>query len=140
MHPRQDTLGIVIHCTGTTPSQDIGVAELDRLARATGYFAIRYHWVIDRYGLVHKGRDEELYAPHTRNLATRHTTIGVILVGGGCEDDPLVREDNFTMAQMAALGELVDEVQGRHDNSLYVSGAVDPKTSVPAEVIEPLAT
>lgn len=122
---RTYTRSIVIHGTGTTPSQDIGFLELDRLARAKGYFGIIYHYVISRSGDVIKGRPENIYAPHCNDRDTRHSSIAVCLVGGGKEDDPLVIEDNFTLAQMAAAGQVVSEIQTRHGWGLEVLGAND---------------
>ena len=51
---RQDTSYIVIHCSQTRPSQDIGAKDIDRWHRERGWLKIGYARVIKRDGNIKK--------------------------------------------------------------------------------------
>jgi len=102
MHRAIDT--IIIHCAYTTPSMDIGVAEIDGWHRDRGWDGIGYHMVIRRNGVVEAGRDTEKAGAHAKGHNAG--SIGVCLVGGKAEDEDRA-DTNFTAAQWKALAELV---------------------------------
>jgi len=109
MAKRSSTELIVIHCTATRPSQDVGRDELDAWHRHKGWFGIGYHFVIRRDGTLELGRDEEKAGAHARGF--NHNSVAVALVGGCAEDDIKVAENNFTTAQFDSLEELIKELQ-----------------------------
>ena len=100
---RKDTDYIVIHCSATSPDQDIGATDIDRWHRKQGWACIGYHYVIRRNGFVEKGRPLEQVGAHVSGY-NQHT-VGVCMVGGVDVNEKA--EDNFTDEQFKALKELV---------------------------------
>ena len=45
MNNRKETKHIVIHCSATKPTMDIGAYEIDRWHRERGWLEIGYHFV-----------------------------------------------------------------------------------------------
>ncbi len=113
---REQTEWIVVSCTQTDQATDIGLKELDRRDRLTGYFRCIYHYIIRRNGELEYGhRDHEEPAMGLRGLNA--VSISVCLVGGNGGDD-------FTSAQMAKLRELVLQLKEEYPeaqvrNNLY---------------------
>lgn len=103
---------IIVHCSATPASLDIGAAEIDRMHRVPkpagpGMRKIGYHEVIRRSGLVEFGRAEAEPGAHTIGTAPdgrsyNQSSIGICLIGGA--DSAGRGEANFMPAQMAALG------------------------------------
>lgn len=94
---------IIVHCSATPASLDIGAAEIDAMHRQRGFAGIGYHWVIRRDGRAEAGRSEADIGAHAagRNAGS----IGVCLIGGA--DSAGRGEANFTPSQMATLGRLL---------------------------------
>lgn len=111
MTPRKTTDKIIVHCSATPPSMDVGVKEITRWHRERGFLAIGYHWVIRRDGTVEEGRKENLIGAHCEQV--NRTSVGVCLVGGV---DTIDRKpaDNFTPDQMLALKGLLDDLAVRY--------------------------
>ena len=53
---RKTTDYIIIHCTATRPSQDIGFEEVNNWHRARGWIGCGYHFIIKRDGKIEDGR------------------------------------------------------------------------------------
>lgn len=99
---------VVIHCSATRPSQDIGRAEINEWHKARGWAGIGYHYVIRRNGLVENGRPVAQAGAHVEGHNA--TTIGVVLVGGLDEQGkpaPL-----YDARQLAALQGLLVRLKG----------------------------
>ncbi|CAB4139279.1 lysozyme [uncultured Caudovirales phage] len=108
---------IVIHCAATSPSMDIGAAEIDRWHRARGWFGCGYHFVIRRNGVLESAstsRCRPLFqaGAHVGDCGPgwNARSIGICLAGGVSEADPpgfsantSKPEDNFTEAQRSTL-------------------------------------
>jgi N-acetylmuramoyl-L-alanine amidase len=105
---RKSTDFIIIHCSATRPSQDIGVAEIDRWHRQRGFLSVGYHYVIRRDGTLETGRS--LYAAGAHARGFNHNSVGICMVGGVTEGDVNVAEDNFTDTQKEALVGLVESL------------------------------
>lgn len=101
---RKTTKHIVLHCSATRPSQDVGAADIRKWHKAKGWSDIGYHYVIRRDGKVEKGRGVYEIGAHV--AGHNSNTVGVCLVGGLNEKD-WKPEDNFTKEQWAALKTLV---------------------------------
>jgi len=99
---------VVVHCSATKPSMDIGAKEIDFWHRQKGWFAIGYHYVVRRDGTVEEGRDCNRPGAHARGH--NHNSLGVCLIGG--VDDKGKPEDNFTTEQYQALYDLLDQLTG----------------------------
>lgn len=92
---------IVVHCSATPPSMDIGAAEIDTWHRKRGFRRIGYQDVIRRNGIIEAGRPHSVPGAHTLGLNSK--SIGVCLIGGVSQDDRHTAEDNFTEAQFISL-------------------------------------
>lgn len=107
---------LVIHCSATPPSMQIGAAEIrrwhtDPKPRGEGWADIGYHYVIRRSGKVETGRPVSRPGAHVRGF-NKHS-IGVCLVGGvNADNEPA---DNFTKSQLRALVRLVNRLRKAHD-------------------------
>lgn len=110
MASRKSTDYIVIHCSATPPSMDIGKKEIDRWHRDRGWNGIGYHYVIRRDGIVEEGRGLKEQGAHVAGY--NHNSIGICLVGGVSEEFPRAAEANYTTAQWAVLEKLVTELSG----------------------------
>ena len=98
---RKDTKYIMIHCTATKPSMDIGFDEVDRCHRARGFLSCGYHRIIRRDGTIEQGRQDNEVGAHCRGR--NHDAISISLVGGVTEDNVEVWENNFTGEQWETL-------------------------------------
>lgn len=91
---------IVIHCSATPPSMDIGAEEI-RLwhTKQNGWSDIGYHFVIRRDGRQEEGRPLERIGAHAKGF--NKNSIGICYVGG--VDENLDPEDNRTDCQKDQL-------------------------------------
>ena len=108
----EDIEYIVVHCSATRPSMDIGAAEIRRWHTSPDpndpskpWRDIGYHYVIRRDGTIEPGRTLTQAGAHAAGV--NYQSWGVCLVGGVREDNRFVAEDNFTAAQMNALEEVL---------------------------------
>lgn len=101
---RKSTEFIVVHCSATRPSMNIGVKEITQWHKAKGWKTIGYHYVITRDGVLQTGRRENEIGAHVEGHNAN--SIGVCLVGG-VHEDSLAAENNFTDAQFKALKTLL---------------------------------
>lgn len=104
---------LVVHCSDTPSTLDIGVTEITRWHRQRGWLDVGYHFVIRRNGVVEKGRSTDVPAAHARGY--NHISLGICMVGG--TDDKKSVEANFTPEQYESLRELLDELRGRHPDA-----------------------
>lgn len=100
---RRRTDYIVVHCSATPPSSDIGADEIDDWHRAKGWSSIAYHAVIRRDGEIEFGRHFDEVGAHVQGQNYR--SVGVCLVGG--VDEGGNAEDNFTTEQLKSLTAIV---------------------------------
>lgn len=91
---------IVVHCSATPASMDIGVEEIRRWhVDGNGWSDIGYHYVIRRDGAVELGRPVDKMGAHAKGY--NGASLGVCMIGGLNDDgDP---DANFTAAQYDAL-------------------------------------
>lgn len=110
MKQRASTDWLVVHCSATTPTMDIGRAEIDRWHRAQGWLMIGYHFVIRRDGRIEIGRPEGAIGSHVAGYNSN--SIGICMVGGVSATGK--SEDNYTSAQYATLATLLQELRTRY--------------------------
>lgn len=115
---RNRTDYIVIHCSATPPSMDIGVTEIDRWHRARGWLKVGYHFVIKRDGTVETGR--ALDAPGAHAKGYNHKSVGICMIGGVTETDRTRPSNNFTPEQWGALRSKVVEVLEVHPEAKVI--------------------
>ena len=113
---------IILHCSYTRPSQDIGAKEIrDWHVNDNGWSDIGYHWVIRRNGQIEQGRDESISGAHV--AGHNQDSIGVCMVGGMKQSEPKP-DCNFTLAQWVALVSLLEELRNRYPGA-EISGHRD---------------
>ena len=103
---------IIIHCSATKPSMNIGANEIREWHIARGWSDIGYNGIIKRDGTFEAGRDldgdgdflEETGA-HARGF--NKESIGFCLVGGVDENGQ--PDSNFTFKQLKTLYEIVND-------------------------------
>ena len=111
---------IIIHCSATPEGKDYTVAQIrDWHVRGNGWSDIGYHFVIDRYGVVHKGRPVEKIGAHTKGQNAR--SIGICLIGGMDAENKRPK-DTRTLAQRVALVNLVKELKATYGENVTVHG------------------
>lgn len=97
--PRKTTRKLVVHCSATRATSDIGRADIDLWHRRQGWRMIGYHFVIRRDGTLEIGRPEGEPGAHVSGHNA--DSIGICMVGGLGADGK--GEDNFTPPQRATL-------------------------------------
>ncbi len=70
---------VILHCSATKESQDIGLKEIDSWHKARGWKGCGYHFIIRRDGTTETGRPITERGAHARGY---NDCIGVCLVGG----------------------------------------------------------
>lgn len=91
---------IVIHCSATPPTMDIGVKEIRSWhVNERKWRDIGYHIVVRRDGEVELGRPLEMQGAHARGH--NKTSVGVCWVGG--VDKDMNPENNMTREQETEL-------------------------------------
>jgi len=127
---RRRTDYIVVHCSATPPSSDIGADEIDewhRNRKPTPFKMIGYHAVIRRDGQIEFGRHFDEAGAHVQGQNYR--SVGVCMVGG--IDEQGDAEDNFNDEQFDSLTTVIAmlqraypdaEVVGHRDLSPDVNG------------------
>jgi LysM repeat protein len=120
--PRNRTTGIVIHCSATRASQDVGVKEIRSWHRDRGFIDIGYHYVIRLNGDVEVGRPIHTVGSHVSGHNSE--TVGICLVGG-LNDKTGKAENTFNARQMASLVELIRQTQRRYPQAQSVKGHRD---------------
>ena len=101
---------IVIHCSATRATADIGAADIDKWHRQQGWLSIGYHYVIRRDGTVEKGRPADAVGSHAKGVNAR--SLGICMAGG--VDTKGKAEDNFTPEQKDAVLALVKQLKAKH--------------------------
>ena len=104
MTKRSSTEHIVIHCSDTPPSMDVGVAEVREWHLQRGWDDVGYHYIIKRDGAVQCGRP--LYDMGAHVKGRNQSSLGICLIGG------LNGNFDFTRHQLDSLKSLVLRVKG----------------------------
>lgn len=101
----RDIKKIIIHCSATKPSMDIGVDTIrDWHVNGNGWDDIGYHYVIRRDGTVETGRDLSVSGAHAAGYNL--DSVGICVAGGINQSGK--SEFNFTGTQMAQLEHVVN--------------------------------
>lgn len=123
LHSRRNrTTAIVVHCSATRASQDIGAKEIRSWHRDRGFTDIGYHYIIRRNGEVEIGRP--LWAVGAHVSGNNSETVGICLVGG-LNDKTGKAEMNYTTEQMASLVVIIGTIQKAYPEAQHVLGHRD---------------
>lgn len=110
---------IIVHCSATKPSQDIGTAEIRKFhVEKNGWEDIGYHFVIRRNGQIENGRTVEKIGAHCKGHNA--DSIGICLVGG--IDKNGKPENNFTQNQFNSLRSLTAKLQAQFPDIQSIHG------------------
>ena len=109
---------IIVHCSATPPSMDIGVDVIREWHLAKNWQDVGYHFVIKRDGAVEKGRPIEKQGAHTKG--ENKESIGICLVGGVNEANKA--DSNFTFRQLEALKGMILKLKGEYGTNISVHG------------------
>lgn len=109
---------IIIHCSATPPTSDIGAFQIDAWHKQQGWDEIGYHFVIRRNGEIEKGRDIEKIGAHCKGHNA--DSIGICLVGGLDKDGK--PENNFTQNQFLSLRSLAAKLRGQFSEIQSIHG------------------
>ena len=104
---------IVVHCSATPSSLDIGFKEIDSWHKKRGWAGCGYHYIVRRDGAIEVGRPETQAGAHVKNF--NHCSIGICMVGG--LDNKRIAKPEYTNEQWATLGVLVDELHLKYPNA-----------------------
>ncbi|HEX8596619.1 MAG TPA: N-acetylmuramoyl-L-alanine amidase [Pseudomonas sp.] len=110
---RDSTDLIVVHCSATRATLDIGVREITQWHIQRGFDTVGYHYVIRRNGELETGRRENVIGAHVRGHNSN--SIGICLAGGVNAANQA--ENNFTAEQFATLEHLLTVLKGRYPNA-----------------------
>src|SRR5471030_3257168 len=100
---RRTTELLVVHCSATPATMDIGVREITQWHIRRGFDTVGYHYVIRRNGELETGRRESAVGAHVKGHNAN--SIGICLAGGvDARNKP---ENNFTAAQFNTLERLL---------------------------------
>lgn len=116
---------ILVHCTATPEGKDYSVDDIRSWHTApkpkgNGWSDIGYHYIIDRYGKVHLGRDVDIAGAHCVDHNSH--SIGVVYIGGlanipGKPVADLPAKDTRTDAQKLALLDLLVKLRALYPNA-----------------------
>ena len=126
---RTKTNYIVIHCSYTPPTMDIGATEIDKWHRERGWWGIGYHYIIRRDGTIEYGRPYDTIGAHVQGH--NDDSIGICVVGGSTKSVDKA-QDNFTVNQGIALHELLQQLKQLYPEATVVGHKdLDPTRECP---------
>ena len=130
MIKRKLTDTIVIHCSATPPTMDIGVEKIREWHVGENHWDdVGYHHVITRSGVLQKARPEEMQGSHAR--AVNGTSLGICLVGGSNASGDW--ENNFQDEQFVTLKSLILDLIKRYEIKKIIGHyQVDDKKECPS--------
>jgi|TARA_R100000750_G_C2311241_1_gene82553 N-acetyl-anhydromuramyl-L-alanine amidase AmpD len=112
MIKRELTDTIVIHCSATPPTMDIGSEKIREWhVKENGWYDIGYHYIITRDGVIESARSEELQGSHA--LKVNFRSIGICMIGGYNYKNEW--DNNFTHEQWVALKALLLNLIKKYD-------------------------
>lgn len=120
---------IIVHCSATPPSMDIGAKEIRRWhVEDNGWDDIGYNLVIRRNGMFDLGRDLdgdgdvfEEQGAHARGH--NKASIGICLIGG--VNSKMEPDSNFSLEQLTALKFVVNLLKTLYPDIREVVGHRD---------------
>ena len=112
MNKRIKTDTLVIHCSATPSTMDIGVEKIREWhVDDNKWDDVGYHHVIRRCGTLEPARPEEMQGSH--NPQTNYRSVAVCLIGGSDANGKW--ENNFTDAQFITLKSLILDLLKRYE-------------------------
>lgn len=107
---REETTLLIVHCSATKASMQIGAREIRQWHKEKGWLDIGYHYVIKRDGTIEEGREVGSIGAHCEGK--NYTSVGICLVGG--VDSDMKPQANFTDLQMNQLKMLLAGLEAKY--------------------------
>ncbi len=106
---------LIVHCSDTPDSEDIGVNEIHKMHLSFGWSGIGYHKLIRRCGKIENGRPECWIGAHT--FGKNKESLGVCLIG----------KNNFTSEQFKSLKSILIKWKKKYTryNDIIIMGHRD---------------
>ena len=109
---------IIVHCSATREGENYEVAEIRKWHLARGFSDIGYHFYIDLYGEIHKGRDISKIGAHCKGH--NRNSIGICYCGG-VEADGKTPKDTRTTDQRRSLVAVLRTLKAMYPNAVIHS-------------------
>ena len=109
---------IIVHCSATREGENYEVAEIRKWHLARGFSDIGYHFYIDLYGEIHKGRDINKIGAHCKGH--NRNSIGICYCGG-VEADGKTPKDTRYDCQKESLTAVLRTLKAMYPNAVIHS-------------------
>ena len=110
---------IIVHCSATREGENFDVAEIRKWhVEGRGWSDIGYHFYIDLYGQIHKGRDIAKMGAHCKGH--NRNSIGICYCGG-VEADGKTPKDTRNTEQKEALLCVLRTLKAMYPNAIIHS-------------------
>jgi len=109
---------IIVHCSATREGENYEVAEIRKWHLARGFNDIGYHFYIDLYGEIHKGRDIDKIGAHCKGH--NRNSIGICYCGG-VEADGKTPKDTRQECQKESLVAVLRTLKAMYPNAVIHS-------------------
>jgi len=110
---------IIVHCSATRENENFDVAEIRKWhVEGRGWSDIGYHFYIDLYGEIHKGRDISKIGAHCKGH--NRNSIGICYCGG-VEADGKTPKDTRNAEQKEALLAVLRTLKAMFPNAVIHS-------------------
>ena len=109
---------IIVHCSATREGENYEVAEIRKWHLARGFNDIGYHFYIDLYGEIHKGRDINKIGAHCKGH--NRNSIGICYCGG-VEVDGKTPKDTRYDCQKESLIAVLRTLKAMYPNAVIHS-------------------
>ena len=109
---------IIVHCSATREGENYEVAEIRKWHLARGFNDIGYHFYIDLYGEIHKGRDISKIGAHCKGH--NRNSIGICYCGG-VEADGKTPKDTRQECQKESLVAVLRTLKAMYPNAVIHS-------------------
>ena len=109
---------IIVHCSATREGENFEVAEIRKWHLARGFSDIGYHFYIDLYGEIHKGRDISKIGAHCKGH--NRNSIGICYCGG-VEADGKTPKDTRYDCQKESLTAVLRTLKAMYPNAVIHS-------------------
>ena len=130
MIKRELTDTIVIHCSATPATMDIGVEKIREWHVDENHWDdVGYHHIIKRCGTLEPARPEEMQGAHAPKVNDR--SVAICLIGGSDANGGW--SNNFTDAQFVSLKSLILDLIKRYEIKKIIGHyQVDDKKECPS--------
>lgn len=110
---------IIVHCSATREGENFDVAEIRKWhVEGRGWSDIGYHFYIDLYGEIYKGRDIAKIGAHCKGH--NRNSIGICYCGG-VEADGKTPKDTRLDCQKEALTAVLRTLKAMYPNAVVHS-------------------